>query len=606
MQRRERLTSLVRQRLQLLALTRHVGAPALALLIVGEFAIALAPAMTAVVTGILVARVVDAGATGGAAALVVGPVIALTALTIAQLGTDELLRPLEEWSALRINARIRELVRKVLGEPEGIEHLEDQRIRDLAALPIDDGEHSIGRGAQGQLWVLIRMLGALTAAGLIAAYKPWLAVFEFSLLFMSARHMRRIYASNLHIKLQEIGPQLRAAEYWNQILTSTDSAKELRVYAFAERALDAHQRNLRALVDVVAGILIPAMRKGWVSSVLAAAGLGVPFTVATRDAIDGRLDIGQFAVVLGAMMAVFQMSSGGSQAFAINAATARLASLRRLEELADATPVPAAPAPVADQPPLIEFDHVSFAYPGADQPVFNDLCLTILPGDSLALVGENGVGKTTLIKLLCGFYQPTAGQILVDGQPLAATSLVTWRRRLAVIFQDFARFHLTALENVALADLGHPDVRSLAARAAEAAGAADVVEGLPHGWETIMSREYTGGSDLSGGQWQRIALARALYAASVGGSVLILDEPTANLDVHAEVALFDQLLTHASGATTCVVSHRFSTVRRASRIVVIADGAVAEDGSHEALLALGGTYARLYTLQAAAFEDQLS
>jgi ATP-binding cassette subfamily B protein len=249
------------------------------------------------------------------------------------------------------------------------------------------------------------------------------------------------------------------------------------------------------------------------------------------------------------------------------------------------------------------FDGVTFGYPGSERPVLEGLDLVLEPGRSVAIVGENGAGKTTLLKLLAGFYTPTSGRILVDGRDLRAIDPAEWRRRLAVIFQDFTRFELSAFENVALADPAVPGAERFAREAAEAADATGIVDALPGGWSTVLSRAYTGGADLSGGQWQRIALARALYGAKVGGRVLILDEPTASLDVGAEVTLFDQLLAHAAGCTAIVVSHRFSTVRRADRIVVLADGRIAEDGDHADLVARRGRYAHLYELQAQRFRD---
>ena len=195
------------------------------------------------------------------------------------------------------------------------------------------------------------------------------------------------------------------------------------------------------------------------------------------------------------------------------------------------------------------------------------------------------------------------GRILIDGVDLATLDPQAWRRRLAVIFQEFTRFELSVLENITLAGPDHPDRLELARSAAEAADATDIIENLPFGWDTVLARGFTKGAELSGGQWQRVALARALYGAKVGGQVLVLDEPTASLDVHAEVALFDQLLEHASGCTAMVVSHRYSTVRRADRIIVLADGRVAEDGAHDELMTQGGHYASLYELQARRFRD---
>jgi ABC-type multidrug transport system fused ATPase/permease subunit len=252
----------------------------------------------------------------------------------------------------------------------------------------------------------------------------------------------------------------------------------------------------------------------------------------------------------------------------------------------------------------IRFHQVSFAYPGAERDALSGLDLRIEAGRSLAIVGENGAGKTSLVKLLCGLYEPAAGRIAVDGVDLAATDPVAWRARIAVLFQDFARYQLSAADNIGL---GAPELagdRAHLVAAAELAGARELVESLPHGWETVLSREYTGGTDLSGGQWQRIALARAMFAVRAGARVLVLDEPTAALDVRAEAELYDRFLELTAGLTTILISHRFSTVRRADRIVVLAGGAVVEDGDHQELLAAGGRYAEMFTLQAARFTER--
>ncbi|HWI62851.1 MAG TPA: ATP-binding cassette domain-containing protein, partial [Symbiobacteriaceae bacterium] len=196
-----------------------------------------------------------------------------------------------------------------------------------------------------------------------------------------------------------------------------------------------------------------------------------------------------------------------------------------------------------------------------------------------------------------------AGRITVDGLAVPDLDPAAWHSRVAVLFQDFARYQLSVRDNIGF---GAPhlagDLDRLRA-AAEKAGALDLIESLPHGWDTVLSREYSGGTDLSGGQWQRIALARALFAVEAGARVLILDEPTAALDVRAEAELYDRFLELTAGLTTILISHRFSTVRRADRIVVLADGGVVEDGTHSELLALGGRYAEMFTLQAARFSE---
>jgi ATP-binding cassette, subfamily B, bacterial len=261
---------------------------------------------------------------------------------------------------------------------------------------------------------------------------------------------------------------------------------------------------------------------------------------------------------------------------------------------------PAGPVPVSG----IAFEKVSFAYPGGSRPVLRELDLEFPAGTATAIVGLNGAGKTTLVKLLSRLYEPTGGRITVDGAALAEFDARSWQRRLAVIFQDYVRYELDAAANIGLGAPDRMDDTAAMGRAIEWAGAAGVTAALPDGLATVLSSRYSGGVDLSGGQWQRIALARALFAVQAGASVLVLDEPTAQLDVRAEVAFFDRFLELTRGLTTVVVSHRFSTVRRADRIAVLDGGRVTERGSHEELMAAGGQYAELFELQARRFAGE--
>jgi ATP-binding cassette subfamily B protein len=247
----------------------------------------------------------------------------------------------------------------------------------------------------------------------------------------------------------------------------------------------------------------------------------------------------------------------------------------------------------------IELRGVSFAYPGRDARVFDDLDLVIEAGRSIAIVGANGAGKTTLVKMLCGLLDPDAGAIVVDGVPLSALDRPAWQGRVAAIFQDFVRYPFSARDNIVL---GRPAaVPGALDRAIERTMAGAAIEGLPGGLETPLAREF-GGLDLSGGQWQRVALARAMYAVERGAGVLILDEPTAHLDIRAEAELFDRFLELTAGLTTILISHRFSSVRHADRIVVLEDGRIVEDGTHADLLAAGGRYAAMFRLQAQHFD----
>jgi ATP-binding cassette, subfamily B, bacterial len=290
------------------------------------------------------------------------------------------------------------------------------------------------------------------------------------------------------------------------------------------------------------------------------------------------------------------MIAFGGLSWALDGAAAPAAAVLRLQEAMDpAGALARGHAPAAGIPAReIRFRNVTFAYPPASEPVLAGFDLTIPAGSSLAIVGQNGAGKTTLAKLLCRLYDPQQGAIEVDGIDLRALDIESWRSRVTAVFQDFIRFELPLRDNVAPA--GAPDdaiQSSLAAAGAEGLAALD----------TVLARGYPGGTELSGGQWQRIALARALCAVRLGAGLVLLDEPTAQLDVRGEAEIFDRILAATRHATTILISHRFSTVRHADRICVLEHGKVVELGTHEELMAAGGRYRTMFDLQASRFGE---
>jgi ATP-binding cassette, subfamily B, bacterial len=287
------------------------------------------------------------------------------------------------------------------------------------------------------------------------------------------------------------------------------------------------------------------------------------------------------------------MIAFGGLNWALDGAAAPVAaSLRVVPAMAAAGALAAGDGPAQAMPAAgIRFRDVGFAYPGGG-PVLDGFDLDVPAGSSLAIVGRNGAGKTTLAKLLCRLYDPQAGAVEVDGVDLRQLDPDGWRARVTAVFQDFIRFELPLRDNVAPAGADDDSIR-----AALADAGADGLASL----DTVLARGYVGGTELSGGQWQRVALARALCAVRLGAGLVLLDEPTAQLDVRGEAEIFDRILAATRHCTTILISHRFSTVRHADRICVLEGGRVVELGSHDQLMALGGRYRTMFDLQASRF-----
>jgi ATP-binding cassette, subfamily B, bacterial len=303
------------------------------------------------------------------------------------------------------------------------------------------------------------------------------------------------------------------------------------------------------------------------------------------------------------------MIAFGGLNWALDSAAAPVAAVARLKAAMGRAGTITPGTRPADGMPCrhIRFRDVTFAYPAAPtHPVLNGLDLEIPAGSSLAIVGQNGAGKTTLAKLLCRLYDPQSGTIEVDGVDLQDLDLESWRRRVTAVFQDFVRFELTLRENVVPRETGGAAPGEAVDGALDATVTAALAEagaGSLAGLDTVLAKGYSGGTDLSGGQWQRVALARALAAVRLGAGLVLLDEPTAQLDVRGEAEIFERVLAATRSCTTILISHRFSTVRHVDRIAVVEGGAVVESGSHEELMELRGRYWTMFSLQAKRFAE---
>jgi ATP-binding cassette, subfamily B, bacterial len=403
-------------------------------------------------------------------------------------------------------------------------------------------------------------------------------------------------------------PLFRRATHYSDLALRADAAKEVRLFGLEDEIRGRIRSSWREIRDAIYHAEMQGVISQSAGFLVFAVGYVGALYLVVRGAVRGEQTPGD--VVLAVSLAgqtnrlVFDVVSSMQRLQRSASAADRLRWLREL--LDDLYPPREQPLPAPSRIERgIRVEGVSFRYPGTDPDVLTDVDLELPAGSTVAFVGENGAGKSTLVKLLCRFYEPSEGSIAVDGADLARIDADAWRERLAVGFQDFVRFELVARESIGVGDLplvdAHPEVEA----AVERAAARDVVDDLSMGLETRLGKSHTDGAELSGGQWQKLALARAMMRERP--LLLILDEPTSSLDAHAEHLLFERYaesaraVARATGGVAVFVSHRFSTVRMADLIVVVDGGRIVERGSHEELVARGGVYAELFSLQASAY-----
>jgi ABC-type multidrug transport system fused ATPase/permease subunit len=438
------------------------------------------------------------------------------------------------------------------------------------------------------------------SAGLLLAFWSWWGALVLVAAWSSTHWLLRESGVWKDRNTDEVRRAQRHAEYSYRLAVDAAPAKELRVFGLAGWVTDRFVSTRTRLYELQ--YQATRLRERSVLtclSIVAAANLLV-FWLIARAAADGSLSSARVVVFVQAAIGVSAVAFGGLN-WALDGAAAPVAALGRVEAAVAAARLPPGteqPAPGAHE---IRFREVSFAYTEGGRPVLDGFDLTIPAGTSMAIVGHNGAGKTTLAKLLCRLYDVSGGSIEIDGVAIDRLDLDAWRAQVTAVFQDFVRFELSLRDNVS-----PPGRRGRAPdaviRDALAAAGADQFAGGD--LDTVLSKAYPRGTDLSGGQWQRVALARALAAVRMGAGVVLLDEPTAQLDVRGESEIFGRLLTATRECTTILISHRFSTVRLADRICVIDDGKVVELGTHDELMALDGRYRTMFDLQASRFAEQ--
>ncbi|HEX2483813.1 MAG TPA: ATP-binding cassette domain-containing protein, partial [Myxococcota bacterium] len=421
---------------------------------------------------------------------------------------------------------------------------------------------------------LVELLGGLASALVLAAY-AWWAPIVLGGAWLGTHWLLREAGVWRDRETEAVREAQRHAEYAYRLAVDPPAAKEVRLFGLAGWTVERFRARRRQLFDLRWEATRLRERPVTWSLLLVLAANAIVFGSLGLDAANGALSLGRLVTFATAAVGTTAIAFGGLS-WALDGAAAPAAAVLRLEPaMATAGALPPGAQPATGLPAReVRFRDVTFGYPGAAAPVLEGFDLALPAGSSLAIVGQNGAGKTTLAKLLCRLYDPQGGAIEVDGVDLRALDVDAWRARVTAVFQDFVRFELPLRDNVAPDALGlggEPDpALDDAVRAALAeAGAADLAA-----LDTILARGYPGGTDLSGGQWQRVALARALCAVRRGAGLVLLDEPTAQLDVRGEAEIFDRILAATRRATTILISHRFSTVRHADRICVLERGRV--------------------------------
>ena len=550
---------------------------------------ALLPALLAVSTGVLVGAV-QRGAPLGAPLTFLGVVfIAFQVLTPLHLAVSSNL-------GSRVANHLHDSLMQSCITPEGIAHLEDPSLvqdltmaRDfdlgLMGPPLTISMDFIASG-------LVELFGGLFAAAILVGFGWWQPI-VLVVAWASTHWLLRESGVWKDRNTSEVRAAQRHADYAYRLAVDAPAAKELRLFGLADWVVDRFAVHRRRLYDLQYKATRLRERPLLWCLLIVTVGNGVVLWTIAQSAADGHLSLGSLVTYAQSAFGASTIAFGGLS-WALDGAAAPTAAVRRLRRaMADVGALPSGTGLATAMPAReIRFRNVTFSYPRTTTPVLEHFDLTVPAGSSLAIVGQNGAGKTTLAKLLCRLYDPQVGSIEVDGIDIRELDLRSWRSRVAAVFQDFVRFELPMRDNVAPG--GAPD--DVITAVLDEAGAREL-----GGLDTILARGYRGGIDLSGGQWQRVALARTLCALHLGAGLVLLDEPTAQLDVRGEAEVFERILAATRSCTTILISHRFSTVRHADRICVVEHGRVIELGSHDELMTLNGRYRTMFDLQAARF-----
>jgi ATP-binding cassette subfamily B protein len=563
---------------RLLSFLALAGGGSLAAVTLVELFLLVEPTAVALATGELVGRLALGAAGGG-----IGTMLALLgALLVAGNVLRAMSGPLADRVARRIDAAVREEVTaRVLALPT-LDRVEDAPVQDelttMRSPLLSFLDEGIGVAAVGRFRAGLTMAGLVTAMLVLSSVVWWWGPVTAAAALLLGRYRARLWRDFFQVVSGTTAAAMRGG-VWSAMMGDSRDAKEVRIFGLTDWLQRHAQENIaeagRQVTSARAGLLRReiAVFVGW-----AVTASLVYVAVATS----GAVSVGRIAATIGAVSAMFVISMTSRGDDLQEVATPAVDAVTRIRALAADRQPPSRPGAVDG----ITLRDVHFGY--GEVRVLTGVTLTLRPGEVIAVVGVNGAGKTTLAKLLTRQYLPERGSMVTEPAAYA-------------VYQDFNRYELSAYENVRIA--APQATRQQVEAAVAAVDATAMIERLAQGWATVLSPKYAGGGDLSGGQWQKIALARAALAVACGARLLVLDEPTANLDIEAELEAFDRIRQVRGAATVVLISHRFSTVRKADRIVVLSGGQITADGTHDELLAADGEYARMFHLQARQFKE---
>lgn len=487
-----------------------------------------------------------------------------------------------------------------------MEHAATLDLEDFEDSELQDRLDRARRQASGRMTLMSQLFGQAQdvvtivsfAAGLVI-YAPWLILLLLIALvpaFLGEAHFNAQSYALTYART----PEQRELDYVRQTGASVETAKEVKIFGLNAFLIERYRQLAAGFYQANKRLAMRRASWGSVLTALGTIGYYVAYAYLAWRTLIGQLSIGDLTFLAGSFRRLRTLLEGLLTGFSQTAGQALyLDDLFSFFEIEPEIRSPAKPRPFPS--PIAQgftFEDVGFIYPGAERWAVRHLTFTLKAGEVLALVGENGAGKTTLVKLLARLYDPDEGRILLDGHDLREYDLDQLRSNIGVIFQDFVRYHLTAAENIAVGRIEARGDRARIEDAAERSLADEVIAKLPLGYDQIIGKRFRTGVDLSGGEWQKVAIARAYMRDA---QVLILDEPTAALDARSEFEVFQRFKELSKGKTAVLISHRFSSVRMADRILVLNDGMVEASGTHEELLAQGGRYAELFELQAAGY-----